>query len=95
MPALWVIAADDREAPPEGTRRALVELQAEGRDIAVAVFPETDHGILNYVDTPTGRSMTRYAEGYFRLLADWIRTGDLQGPYGDASLSPAPREPTD
>ncbi|MEM9659531.1 MAG: prolyl oligopeptidase family serine peptidase, partial [Planctomycetota bacterium] len=90
VPALWVIAADDREAPPQGTLEALAQLQAEGRDIAVAVFPDADHGILNYVETPEGREETRYADGYFRLLVDWISQGSLQERYGSARLSESP-----
>ncbi|MEM6707412.1 MAG: alpha/beta hydrolase [Pseudomonadota bacterium] len=90
VPVLWVVAADDVEAPPQGTLRALAELQTEQRDVAVAVFPDSDHGILNYIETAAGRVSTRYADGYFRLLADWLRSGELQGAYGSATVVPSP-----
>ncbi len=90
VPTLYVIAEEDLEAPPDDTIRLAGELQAEGRLIDVAVFPDTDHGIINYVETEDGRAGTRYAEGYYRMLGDWILTGGFQGDYGNARLTAAP-----
>lgn len=88
MPSLWVVAAEDREAPPEATRRIIGELQAEGRPIDLAVFPDTDHGIIEFELTADGeRVSTRYAEGYHRLLVDWVKTQGFDGDYGRAELS--------
>lgn len=87
MPQLWVLAGSDTEAPPEETRRRLLALAAEGRPLAVVEFPDTEHGILEFETSAGGeRARTRHADGYFRLLIDWIRTGRLDpgGDYGRA-----------
>jgi hypothetical protein len=49
-------------------------LQREGRPIELVVFPRTDHGIVEFVDNPDGtRTVKRVADGYFRLLGDWVK----------------------
>jgi dienelactone hydrolase len=86
QPLLWIIAGADREAPPEETRRRLM-MVAKGKSNATVVeFPGTDHGIIEFDKTPDGERLeTRVAEGYFQMLADWIRDGRLgAGRYGDA-----------
>lgn len=86
MPLLWIVAGADREAPPEITLERLEALRGEGRRIAVAVFPDTDHGIVHFQEQPDGsRRYTDYADGYLRLTADWSH-GRLSPPYGRARL---------
>lgn len=81
-PLLWVLAADDREAPIEGSRAALKQLVAAGQPIDLYVFPDTDHGMMEFTTSPDGsRAITRMTDGYLRLLGDWIRR-DLHPPYG-------------
>lgn len=81
-PLLWVLAEDDREAPIETTRAALMELIKAGKPIDVYVFPDTDHGMMEYVTNDDGsRRSTRITEGYLRLLGDWIK-GKSEGTYG-------------
>lgn len=83
---LWIIAAEDREAIAPPTIARLRRLQKEGSAIDVAVFPDTDHGILEYLESPDGtRKSTRHAEGYYRLVADWIK-GELDPPYGKSHI---------
>lgn len=88
QPQLWMLAGADREAPPEETRERLLSVAAEGRPLTLAIFPETDHGILKFETAANGeRSETRIADGYFRMQLDWIKTGKLgRGPYGDAQV---------
>jgi hypothetical protein len=82
VPQLWVLAGADREAPPEIPLKRLASLKAEGKPIDVYLFPDTDHGIAEFTQAPDGtRTVTRIADGYFRLLADWIK-GEARGPYG-------------
>jgi hypothetical protein len=84
VPQLWIMAGEDTAAPGSLSRDRLAKLRHEGRPIEVYVFPKTDHGIYEYVETPDGsRKMTRIADGYLRLLADWIKQ-DLKPPYGAA-----------
>ncbi|MEG3179501.1 alpha/beta hydrolase family protein [Sphingomonas sp. LT1P40] len=82
MPQLWVIAAEDREAPPQTTVDRLQTLRREGQDIAIVRFPGTDHGMVEFTQAPDGaRTTTRVTDGYFRLVADWIK-GRTTPPYG-------------
>lgn len=84
VPILWVLAGEDREAPVESTRRALTRLIAAGKPIDLYLFPDTDHGMVEFVENEDGsRTITRITKGYLRLLGDWIR-GSEAGPYGRA-----------
>ena len=85
-PQHWMIAADDREAPPAETLRRLQALAAEGRAVSIAVFPDTDHGIVEFEQAGGERQRTRYADGYLRMSMDFIRDGRLAGDYGRARI---------
>lgn len=83
IPALWILAEGDREAPPETTRAILAELQAEGAPIDVAVFPNAGHGMIQYELVADGsRLETRYAEGYFDLVVDWAQNRTVPDRHG-------------
>lgn len=83
-PLLWVLAAEDREAPIETTRGALLGLAKEGKPFDVYVFPDTDHGMFEFTTNADGsRSATRLADGYLKLLGDWVK-GRTSGRYGRA-----------
>ncbi|MBA3898336.1 MAG: alpha/beta fold hydrolase [Sphingomonadaceae bacterium] len=82
VPLLWVLAADDREAPIVNTRKVLIKLVGEGRPIDLFLFPKTEHGMYEYETLPDGsRRATHVTDGYFRLLADWIKDS-AAGTYG-------------
>ncbi|KQZ65360.1 hypothetical protein ASD67_02845 [Sphingopyxis sp. Root1497] len=90
-PLLWVLAGEDREAPIETTRAALLGLAKAGKPIDVYLFPQTDHGMFEFTTGPDGeRSVTRITDGYLKLLGDWIK-GDARGPYGRAEHLTADR----
>jgi dienelactone hydrolase len=81
-PILWVIAGADREAPPDVSRQRLLELRGAGQPIDLFLFPDTDHGMVEFVEGADGqRRITRVTEGYFRLLGDWMHAR-LAPPYG-------------
>jgi dienelactone hydrolase len=81
-PVLWVIAGADREAPPDVTRERLLGLRRAGQPIDLFMFPDTDHGMLEFTESADGqRRFTRVTEGYYRLLGDWVH-GRLAPPYG-------------
>jgi len=83
-PLLWVLAGEDREAPIETTRGALLGLAKAGKPVDVYLFPDTDHGMFEYTTAADGsRSVTRITDGYLKLLGDWIK-GDARGAYGRA-----------
>lgn len=97
MPQLWVIAAEDTVAPGTLTRERLAALQADGFPVTTAVFPDTDHGMAEFVEEADGpRRRTRITDGYFRLLADYMK-GTLSPPYARGLITPpvAEAQPAD
>ncbi|HEY5851059.1 MAG TPA: alpha/beta hydrolase [Lysobacter sp.] len=93
VPLLWVLAGEDLEAPPKETRERLLQLAHDGRAVSVVEFPATDHGILEFETGSNGeRTSTRYADGYFHVVNDWISTGALgDGPYGTGKVLAEPK----
>lgn len=88
IPQLWVIAGEDRDAPGAVTRERLTTLKRAGKPIDLYLFPRTDHGMYEFVQDKDGtRHVTRITDGYFRLLADWIRQQD-HPPYGAGERLP-------
>jgi dienelactone hydrolase len=73
VPMLWLLAAEDIEAPPGPTVAVLERLRGAGKPVEVVVFPGTDHGIREFVAGPGGRTTTRYAPGYFKAVVDWLK----------------------
>ena len=90
-PLLWIVAGADTVAPPEQTEADLSRLMAEKRDIRVIVFPDTEHGIREFVVENGERQGTRQAEGYTAVRLDWIRGAPLKAAYGRGQfVKPAP-----
>lgn len=87
-PLLWVLASEDRAAPPAGTRERLTTLIAEGRPITLLEFPRTDHGMYEFETAADGkRTMVRVTNGFTRAVLEFARTGRLSGAsYGAASM---------
>jgi pimeloyl-ACP methyl ester carboxylesterase len=85
IPQLWVLAQEDQLAPSAPTLKRLHMLQQEGAPIQVVMFPNTEHGIQTFTTDADGkRHDTGYADGWFRLLADWAK-GERHGRYGDST----------
>lgn len=88
IPLLWTIAEQDREAPSAATVASLETFRERGKPFDVYVFPETDHGMYEFIEKPDGtRTRTRVTDGYFKLVGDWI-VGRTGGHYGRARSSP-------
>ncbi|MEP6634649.1 MAG: alpha/beta hydrolase [Luteimonas sp.] len=86
-PQLWILGADDIDAPSAETARRLAVLASNGAPMTTAMFPNAEHGIYEYETAADGtRVSTRQPDGYFRIMCDFIRDGRLQSPYGSASL---------
>src|SRR5690348_9720668 len=87
-PQLWILGAEDEDAPSGETIERLRGLQKTGRPIALAVFPNAEHGIYEYETTADGKRLdTRNPQGYFAMMRDFILHGRLGNrPYGTASI---------
>jgi pimeloyl-ACP methyl ester carboxylesterase len=86
LPTLWTRAEKDRASPMGLTVERLRELRKEGKPIELVIIPDTDHGNMEFTEAPNGtRSFTRFAEGYYRLLFDWIKQR-RNPPYGKAKF---------
>ena len=87
-PQLWILGADDHEAPSAETARRLRALQAAGKPITLAMFPHTEHGIYEYETTADGKRVdTRNPEGYFAMMRDFILHEDLDTRrYGTSTI---------
>lgn len=85
VPLLWVLAGEDRQAPIDATRAILSKLIAAGKPIDAYLFPDTDHGMVEFRSNADGsRAPIRITDGYLKLIADWMK-GDVGGPYGRAA----------
>ncbi len=90
-PILWILAAEDTEAPVDGTRERLKALTAEGRPITLIQYPDTEHGIMEFETGPDGaRAETRYSDGYIQAVIDWAAEGRLSHPLGRGEVLAAP-----
>ena len=87
IPPLWILGGEDIDAPSGETIRRLKGLAADGRPIAIAVFPHAEHGIYEYETRDDGeRLSTRQPDGYLSMMIDFIRAGRLKARYGTAVL---------
>ena len=96
-PQLWILAADDHDAPSAETEQRLRALQAKGKPVTVAVFPHTEHGIYEYETTADGERVdTRNPEDYFAMMRDFILHGRLDTRrYGTSTIYRPTMAPTD
>jgi uncharacterized protein len=86
-PQLWILGEDDFEAPSAETSRRIKTLIEEGKPITLALFPHAEHGMTEYEVAADGeRVSTRYAPGYFAMMRDFARNGQLSGTYGSSLL---------
>lgn len=92
-PQLWVLGSDDLEAPSAETAQRIRSLIAAGKDYTLALYPGAEHGMTEYeLDAKGERVSTRFAPGYFQMMADFIRDGRIGARYGKAQIT-RPRAP--
>lgn len=66
IPITWLMAEYDTQAPNELTIPKIVEYQKQGKPYDLFIFPNTDHGILNFEEVNGERIYTQYAPNYFK-----------------------------
>jgi hypothetical protein len=87
-PQLWVLGSDDLEAPSADTAKRIKSLIAQGKSYTLAVYPGAEHGMTEYELNAKGeRVSTRFAPGYFQMMADFIRDGRIAQHYGNAEIT--------
>jgi hypothetical protein len=87
-PQLWILGSDDLDAPSAETALRIKSLIVAGKDYALAVYPGAEHGMTEYKLNAKGeRASTRYAPGYFQMMADFIRNGGIGDRYGKAVIT--------
>jgi pimeloyl-ACP methyl ester carboxylesterase len=87
-PQLWVLGSDDLDAPSAETARRIKSLIAQGKSYRLAVYPGAEHGMTEYELNAKGeRVSTRFAPGYFQMMANFIRDGRIGEHYGNAEIT--------
>lgn len=87
-PQLWILGSDDLEAPSAETAARIKSLITAGKDYTLSVYPGAEHGMTDYeLDAKGQRVSTRYAPGYFQMMADFIRHGRIGDHYGNAAVT--------
>jgi len=87
-PQLWVLGSDDLEAPSAETAKRIKSLIAQGKPYTLALYSGAEHGMTEYeIDANGDRISTRFAPGYFQMMADFIRDGRIKDHYGNAAIN--------
>jgi uncharacterized protein len=88
-PQLWVVGGEDYEAPSAETSRRISSLIEAGLPFTLALYPHAEHGMTLFEIAPGSgeRLSTRFAPGYFAMIRDFARDGQLKSAYGDALIT--------
>ncbi|MGA7155400.1 MAG: alpha/beta hydrolase [Acidobacteriaceae bacterium] len=90
-PQLWILGGDDLDAPSGETSKRIKSLIAEGKNFTLAVYPGAQHGLTLYeLDAKGEHLSTRYAPGYFQMMADFIKSGRIGNRYGEVEITRPP-----
>ncbi|MDD3642706.1 MAG: alpha/beta fold hydrolase [Candidatus Krumholzibacteria bacterium] len=74
IPMVWMIAGRDREAPNGKTIETLRRLIAAGKPYELIVFPDADHGMLEFDEREDGRRVYKgFSRDYFTISVDRAR----------------------
>ena len=75
-PQLWILGADDIDAPPQETWRRLLNLEREGRPMTAVMLRGAEHGLYTYeLDAKGERVSLGLHPEYFGLMRDFILSG--------------------
>ncbi|HEU4781094.1 MAG TPA: CocE/NonD family hydrolase [Steroidobacteraceae bacterium] len=86
-PQLWILGAEDIDAPVAETVRRLRTLKKDGRPVATVVYPRAEHGMYEFeLDAAGERLSLRQPATYFPLMCDFIRRGRIGSRYADGTI---------
>ncbi|MGH6614137.1 alpha/beta hydrolase family protein [Sphingomonas sp.] len=85
-PQLWILGADDIDAPYLETYRRLIALKQAGHPLSIVVYPGVEHGLYAFETKGEERLSTRQPASLQRLLTDFARGERLADAYGDARV---------
>jgi hypothetical protein len=85
-PSLWLLAGEDSSAPAAWTVEELDRLQAIGKPVEYMVYPQAEHGILQFTEGADGeRRYLGYEPDYFGKQIEWLRRQSARKPAGPKS----------
>lgn len=74
VPQQWILAGEDASVPTFETVAVLERLKAEGKPIDILLYPNADHGIIEFKEDEHGRRVgLQYSETYLRSAVEWLR----------------------
>ncbi|MEK8032750.1 alpha/beta hydrolase [Ideonella sp. DXS29W] len=85
---LWVLGAEDIDAPYAETYRRLKALRAAGRPVSVVVYRNVEHGLYEFETASSGeRLSTRQPASLLGLLAGFARDGTVPSTIAEADVT--------
>lgn len=88
VPQLWILGAQDIDAPYAETFRRLQSLQGSGKPIGIVVYPQAEHGLYEFEEVEGERLSTRQPSSLLDLLISYARGEGLGPAKADASVYP-------
>ena len=86
-PQLWILGADDIDAPPQETWRRLLALKRAGMPLSLAMLPRAEHGLYEYELNAKGERVSLgLARQYFPLMRDYLLSGEIARQYEGAVI---------
>ena len=86
-PQLWILGAEDIDAPVGETLRRLRALRQSGRPIAAVVYPHAEHGMYEFeTDAQGERVSLRQPASYLGLMCEFARRGRIGARYDAATI---------
>lgn len=81
VPSLWIFGGSDHSMPTEWSIDKLVDLKNEGAPAEILLYPDADHGITRYAETPNGgRRFLGFEPEYRPAMVEWVRRWSDLGP---------------
>jgi len=74
VPMAWLLGGMDRGAPNEKTIETLQRLMASGKPYELVIFPDADHGMIEFREEQDGsRVPLKYSTDFFTMQIFYAR----------------------